>query len=31
MRYTSTRGGDTVPDFESVVARGLASDGGLAR
>ncbi|MDX1922787.1 MAG: threonine synthase [Alphaproteobacteria bacterium] len=29
MRYISTRGGDAVPDFESVVARGLASDGGL--
>ncbi|MBY0427710.1 MAG: threonine synthase, partial [Alphaproteobacteria bacterium] len=29
MRYTSTRGEDSVEDFESVVARGLASDGGL--
>ena len=29
MRYISTRGEDSVPDFESVVARGLASDGGL--
>lgn len=29
MRYISTRGQDAVPDFESVVARGLATDGGL--
>ena len=29
MRYVSTRGEDSVEDFESVVARGLANDGGL--
>ena len=29
MRYISTRGEDSVADFEAVVARGLASDGGL--